>query len=33
MACFVRVPFLFGIWGRIRNSIVSFPDHCLLSIF
>ena len=27
----VRVPFPFGIWGRVWNSIVSVPDHCLLS--
>ena len=27
----VRVPFPFGVWGRMWNSIVSVPDHCLLS--
>ena len=25
----VRVPFPFGVWGRMWNSIVSVPDHCL----
>ena len=25
----VRVPFPFGVWGRMWNSIVSIPDHCL----
>ena len=24
----VRVPFPFGVWGRVWNSIVSIPDHC-----
>ena len=26
----VRVPSPFGVWGRVWNSIVSVPDHCLL---
>ena len=26
----VRVPFPLGIWGRMWNSVVSVPDHCLL---
>ena len=25
----VRVPFPFGVWDRMWNSIVSVPDHCL----
>ena len=25
----VRVPFPFGVWGRMWNLIVSVPDHCL----
>ena len=25
----VRVPFPFGVWGRMWNSVVSVPDHCL----
>ena len=25
----VRVPFPFGVWGRMWNTIVSVPDHCL----
>ena len=25
----VRVPFSFGVWGRVWNSIVSVPDRCL----
>ena len=25
----VCIPFPFGVWGRIWNSIVSVPDHCL----
>ena len=25
----VGVPFPFGVKGRMRNSIVSIPDHCL----
>ena len=25
----VRVPFPFGVLGRVWNSIVSGPDHCL----
>ena len=29
----VRVPFLFGVWGRLWNSIVSVPDHCLFIYF
>ena len=26
----VCVPFQFGVKGRMRNSIVSVPDHCLV---
>ena len=29
----VRVPFPFGVWSRILNSIVSVPDHCFLSTY
>ena len=34
LCCFnysaVRVPFPFGVWGRMMwNSIVPIPDHCL----
>ena len=29
----VRVPVPFGVWGRMWNSIVSFPDHCLFIFF
>ena len=29
----VRVPFPFGVWGRMWNWIVSVPDHCLLFYF
>ena len=25
----VCVPFLYGVWGRMWNSTVSVPDHCL----
>ena len=25
----IRVPFPFGVWGRVSNSVVSVPDHCL----
>ena len=25
----VRVPFPFSVWGRVWNSIVTVPDHCL----
>ena len=25
----VRVPFPFGVLGRVLNSLVSVPDHCL----
>ena len=25
----ISVPFPFGVWGRMWNSIVSVPDHCL----
>ena len=25
----VCAPFPFGVWGRMMNSIVSVPDHCL----
>ena len=25
----VRIPFPLGFWGRVWNSIVSDPDHCL----
>ena len=28
-----RVPFPFGVLGRMRNSIVSVSDHCLFSYF
>ena len=27
----VLVPFQFGVWDKIWNSIVSVPDHCFLS--
>ena len=27
----VGVPFPFGVYGRMWNSIVPVPDHCLLS--
>ena len=26
-----RVPFPFGVWGRMFNSIESLPNHCLSS--
>ena len=29
----VRVPFPFGVWGRMWNSIASVPDHCLFIYF
>ena len=29
----VRVPFQFGVWGRVWNSIASVPDHCLSFIY
>ena len=29
----VRVPFPFGVWGRVWNSIVPVPDHCLFILF
>ena len=29
----VRVPFPFGVWDRVWNSIVSVPDHCLFIYF
>ena len=29
----VRVPFPFGVWGRVWNSILSVPDHCLFIYF
>ena len=29
----VRVPCPFGVWGRMWNSIVSVPDHCLFFFF
>ena len=29
----VRVLFPFGVWGRMWNSIVSVPDHCLFIDF
>ena len=29
----VGVPFLFGAKGRMWNSIVSVPDHCLFYLF
>ena len=27
----VCAPFPFGVWGRMWNSIVSVPDHCLFT--
>ena len=27
--CLRRVPFPVGVWGRMWNSIVPVPDHCL----
>ena len=32
-ALIVYVCFPFGVWGRIWNSIVSVPDHCLFVHF
>ena len=29
----VRIPFPFGVRGRLRNLIVSVPDHCLFIYF
>ena len=29
----VRVPFPFGVFGKVWNSIVSIPDHCLFIYF
>ena len=29
----VRVPYSFGVWGRVWNPIVSIPDHCLFMSF
>ena len=29
----VRVPFSFGIWGIVWNSIASVPDHCFFIFF
>ena len=29
----VHVPFLFSVWGRVWNLIVSVPDHCLFIYF
>ena len=29
----VRVPFPFGVWGRMWNSIVPVPDHCRFIYF
>ena len=29
----VRVPFPFGVWDRMWNSIVSIPEHCLCIYF
>ena len=29
----VLVPLPFGVWGRMWNSIVSAPDHCLFVYF
>ena len=29
----VRVPFQFGVYGMMRNLIVSVPDHCLFFYF
>ena len=29
----VRVPFPFGVWGRMWNSIVSVPDNCFFIFF
>ena len=28
----VGVPFPFGVYDRMWNSIVSVPDHCLLNL-
>ena len=30
---FMPSPFPFGVWGRMWNSIVSVPDHCLVIYF
>ena len=29
----VRVSFPFDVWGRMWNSVVSVPDHCLFIYF
>ena len=29
----MRIPFPFGVWGRVWNSIVSDPNHCLFIYF
>ena len=29
----VRLLFPFGVWGRMLNSIVSVPDHCVSIYF
>ena len=29
----ICVPFLFGVSGRMWNSMASVPDHCLFSIY
>ena len=29
----VSVPFSFGVKGRMWNSILSIPDHCLFTYF
>ena len=29
----VGVPFPFGVWGGVWNSVVSVPDHCLFINF
>ena len=28
-----RLPFPYGVWGRMWNSFVSVPDHCLFIFF
>ena len=29
----VRIPFPFGVWSRLWNSIVLVSDHCLFIVF
>ena len=29
----VRIPFLYGVWVRMWNSIISVPGHCLFIYF